>query len=146
MTLISVFVAGIPAPQGSKTFYGRGRVVESSKAAGPWRKLVSAEVRRERGPVAPPLAGPLWARLTFTFPRPQGHYGRGKTTSRIVRPGAPAQPDVKPDIDKLARCVLDGLTDAGAWKDDGQVTMLTAVKQYGPRPGCQIILTTIEGD
>ena len=35
-----------------------------------------------------------------------------------------------PDIDKLIRAILDGLTDAQVWHDDGQVVWLQAAKRY----------------
>jgi crossover junction endodeoxyribonuclease RusA len=44
------------------------------------------------------------------------------------------EPSVAPDLDKLVRAVLDGLT-AIAYRDDGQVVRLTAAKQYGVNPG-----------
>ena len=45
------------------------------------------------------------------------------------RPKAPV-PITKPDVDKLARACLDGMTDAGVFRDDSQVTTLTARKRY----------------
>jgi Holliday junction resolvase RusA-like endonuclease len=46
-------------------------------------------------------------------------------------------PTVPPDLDKLIRAVLDGLTGV-AYKDDGQVVKITAVKIYGQKLGVQI--------
>jgi Holliday junction resolvase RusA-like endonuclease len=53
----------------------------------------------------------------FQFPRPKSAKRRGAHT-------------VKPDADKLARAVLDGLTDV-AFDDDAQVIGLFVVKRYG---------------
>jgi Holliday junction resolvase RusA-like endonuclease len=36
----------------------------------------------------------------------------------------------KPDVDNLAKALLDALTDAGAWGDDGQVFSLAVSKRY----------------
>jgi crossover junction endodeoxyribonuclease RusA len=58
--------------------------------------------------------------MIFTMARP-------KTVNR-------PEPSVAPDLDKLVRAVLDGLT-AIAYRDDGQVVRLTAAKQYGINPG-----------
>jgi crossover junction endodeoxyribonuclease RusA len=58
--------------------------------------------------------------MIFTMMRP-------KTVNR-------PEPSVAPDLDKLVRAVLDGLT-AIAYRDDGQVVRLTAAKVYGVNPG-----------
>jgi Holliday junction resolvase RusA-like endonuclease len=114
-------------------------VYESNRNVAPWREAIRAEVQRQ---VMVPLAGAVACEITFRMPRPQGHYGTGRNAGQ-VRKGAPDFPASKPDLDKLCRAVLDGLTDGGAWKDDGQVVMLLAGKIY-PEPGmptgCRITL------
>jgi crossover junction endodeoxyribonuclease RusA len=144
--MIEVIVRGIPAPQGSKRHVGNGRMIESSKAVGPWREAIRAQCQLAmRG--RPPLGGPVAVRAWFWLPRPQGHYGTGRNSGQ-VRPGAASRPFGKPDLDKLVRAVLDGLTDGGAWKDDGQVVELTARKLYvlpGLTPGAKIEITEVAG-
>ncbi len=45
----------------------------------------------------------------------------------------------KPDIDNIAKCVLDGLNDSGVWGDDAQVVVCQVAKidtpdeEMGPR-------------
>jgi Holliday junction resolvase RusA-like endonuclease len=63
-------------------------------------------------------------RVAFRLPRPKGHYGR-----RGLRPSAPAYPNVMPDLDKLARAILDALTGI-VWRDDAQVVRLDVEKIY----------------
>lgn len=139
-----IIVNGLPAPQGSKVRNRYGAIYESNKAVAPWREAIRAEVQRT---VRAPLAGPVEVMITFGLPRPRGHYGSGRNAGR-VRPGAPLWPVGKPDIDKLARAVLDGLTEGGAWKDDSQVTALSLYKRYadGTQPGCSIDLWDAEGN
>lgn len=137
--MIKITVAGTPAPQGSKTRNRHGAVYESSKAVGPWREAVRAETQRA---VDLPMAGAVVVRLQFRVTRPRGHYGTGRNAAQ-VRPSAPAWPAGKPDIDKLARAVLDGLTAGGAWKDDSQVVSLTAVKVYAATGGVDIEITEL---
>ena len=136
--MIRVEVRGIPAPQGSKRHVGGGRMIEMSKRVGPWRDAVRGEAQRAMGG-APPLGGPLAVDVFFYLPRPKGHYRTGRNAGQL-RPAAPAVPCSAPDIDKLARAVLDGLTEGGAWKDDGQVAVLTVVKRYADSiaPGCSV--------
>ena len=46
------------------------------------------------------------------------------------------------DVDKLARAVLDALTDAALWKDDSQVAQLVAEKRwYDGRLGAGVHVT-----
>ena len=55
------------------------------------------------------------------------------------------EPAVRPDIDKLARAVLDALTHAGTITDDARVTLLTSQKTWtapGEPPGATITITT----
>jgi Holliday junction resolvase RusA-like endonuclease len=47
---------------------------------------------------------------------------------------------VRPDIDKLCRAVLDGLTDAGTVADDSQIAQLIATKKRGLKAGVQVTI------
>jgi crossover junction endodeoxyribonuclease RusA len=132
-----IWVAGIPAPQGSKRHVGNGRMIESSKAVGPWREAVRAETARI---MVSPFYSPVKIALFFRFPRPKSHFRTGRN-AHLLCASAPAYPATKPDLDKLARAVLDGLTDGGAWQDDAQVVAIAAAKEYaspGRAPGCKI--------
>lgn len=135
-----ITVRGIPAPQGSKRHVGHGRMIEMSQAVGPWRDAIRTETQNAMQG-APPLGGAVHVAVTFWLPRPKGHFGSGRNAAQL-RPGAPASPAGKPDLDKLARALLDGLTEGGAWKDDSQVIELYARKAYadGVPPGCTILL------
>jgi crossover junction endodeoxyribonuclease RusA len=136
--VITIEVRGLPAPQGSKRHVGHGIMVESSKAVGPWREAVRAETQRAMGHA---LTGPVMVEITFGLPRPKGHYGTGKNAGTI-RDSAPWYPSGRPDLDKLARAVLDGLTAGNAWADDSQVVCLIARKVYDS-PGCRINLSRV---
>jgi len=122
------FVPGHPAPQGSKRYVGHGRMIESSKKLAPWRERIALTAHNEmRG--RPLLAGPTTITLEFILTRP-------KSTPKRRTPPATRQPD----IDKLARAVLDALTGT-TLIDDAQVTELTARKrlaELGETPGVNI--------
>jgi Holliday junction resolvase RusA-like endonuclease len=134
---ISFEVPGVPQPQRStKAFKHRtsGRVVVTSDNARlrPWRDAVCWHARQAlagRGP----LAGPISVALEFRFARPAGHFGK-----RGLRPTAPREHVVRPDLDKLTRAALDALGEAGVWRDDAQVTWVRARKAYGEAPGVRI--------
>lgn len=142
MSGLSFVVHGIPAPQGSKRHVGHGVMVESSKAVGPWREAVRAECQRaiEAGGT-PVMDGPVHVQLRFWLPRPKGHFGTGRNGG-VLRGSAPLWPAGKPDLDKLERAALDGLTAGGAWRDDSQVVVVTAIKVYADAhpPGLEVLI------
>lgn len=117
-------VLGVPAPQGSKTAVmtgGRARVIEGSSATGrarhkAWRTAV-AETAREAWGDQPPLDGPVRLHVHFQMPKPK--------SARKSKLWA----DRKPDLDKILRCTLDGLADAGCVTDDARVVELWSTKQ-----------------
>lgn len=119
---LAISVYGIPAPQGSKCHVGNGRMIEASKKVGPWRQAVRESCFGQ------PLTGALAVELVFYMPR-------GVTVKRL-------RPSTTPDIDKIIRCTLDGLTEGKAWKDDGQVVSIAAEQHYADdcRPGASILI------
>lgn len=116
---VEVFVPGRPAPQGSKRHVGNGVLLESSKAVAPWRTLVAWTLAQTHR--AAPLDGPVAVVLEFVMPRPAAAPKR--TTPPAIK---------KPDVDKLARAVLDAGTGV-IWRDDSQVVHLDARKRLAER-------------
>lgn len=140
-----IVVRGIPAPQGSKRHMGGGRMVEVSRAVNPWREAVRAETQRAMNG-RPPLEGAVQVDASFYLPRPKSHYRTGRN-AHLVKDRAPRRPCTPPDLDKLARAVLDGLTEGGAWLGDGQVALLVTSKDYvhtGHPAGCEINVYSME--
>ena len=133
-------IYGTPRAQGSKRALprkdGRGvLLVDSSPESRRWRDAVRQVVAEQRGN-APPMAGPIALRLVFVLQRPKSHYRTGRYAGQL-KPNAPRLHASKPDIDKLARCVLDALTGV-VWRDDAVVAVLQAKKCYGELPGVLI--------
>jgi crossover junction endodeoxyribonuclease RusA len=123
-------VAGIPAPQGSKRHVGGGRMVEQSRAVGPWREAVRAETQRVSDGI-PPFTWGVGVGIVFRLPRPK---------SLPARFTVPAK---RPDLDKLCRSVLDGLVAGGAITDDSLVVSIHATKRFATPdhpPGCTITI------
>jgi crossover junction endodeoxyribonuclease RusA len=128
---VAFFVPGIPAPQGSKvagiTKLGRPYLRDvKSGALHSWRDTVTAgAVRALAG--REPLPEGVEVRLRFDLPKPPS----------VTRP----EPWVRPDADKLARAILDALTTAHVYNDDGQVTVLNITKTYATdNPGVHITI------
>ena len=80
------------------------------------------------------------------FDPPQWVANRRRPTAR--RPGYDRPHVTRPDLDKLMRTVLDGLT-AVAFKDDAQVFDLRGVKGYAPpgtRAGSRVYLAYFDSE
>lgn len=146
-------VVGRPIPQGSKVanYHGHGVRDANDKVLRPWRatvKTAAEDVWRYRDTITAPVR--VW--LRFGIERPTSHYGTGRNAHRL-KDSAPQFPfggTYGGDLDKLERAILDGLTDAGVWRDDALVVDLRARKFYAgehelapPVPGVDIILEEI---
>lgn len=130
-TVLDVFVPGDPAPQGSKRHVGRGILVESSKAVGPWRERVALAAHHAGHTQQP---GPVSVELSFVMRRP-------KSAPKRRTPAATK----RPDLDKLARACLDAITGITII-DDAQITDLRARKrlaEIGEQPGVHIRVQVI---
>jgi len=131
--VISLTVFGTPIAQGSKRLVtaksGRPVLIESAKGLGPWRAMIKQEAgRRMHEWKLETTRAPVQVSLYFYFQRPQSHYGTGRNAHQLL-PSAPSQPAVQPDIDKIARAVLDALTGT-VFADDKQVVSLVCRKHY----------------
>ncbi|CAB4140677.1 Rus Holliday junction resolvase [uncultured Caudovirales phage] len=125
MTL-AFHVLGTPKPQGSKRHIGRGVMIESCKALRPWRDSVAwaaREAMQQQG--WEKAEGAMQVTLGFYFTRPKSAKHR-------------QYPSVKPDIDKLARAVLDALRSGGVYRDDAQVVGLVVGKHYSDEAGLTV--------
>ena len=116
----SFFVKGKPISQGSLTFI-KGRAIHvKGRELALWRGTIAAIARSTN--ITKIQVG-VDMELLFIFNKP-------KTVKRN-------EPFVRPDLDKLIRAVLDGLTGV-AYEDDQQVVRLMAQKAYGETEGVHI--------
>lgn len=141
---VTVDVRGMPRPQGSIRLHqlNNGKTAARYPAGVyVWRGMVQAAVA-DMG--VEQFTGAVEVGLGFELPRPLSHFGTGRNAGQL-RLRAPAHPTSAPDLDKLARCVCDAITDAGLWRDDAQVIVLHCAKRYttGP-PGVLITVTEVE--
>jgi len=103
-----------PRPRAT-TRGGKFARVYNPSTATAWKKLLVAASNADRLGDKP-FAGSVNLRLTFVLRRP-------KKPKQVHAIG-------KPDVDNLAKAVMDALSTAGWWNDDAQVTMLVVTKQY----------------
>lgn len=142
---ISFFVAGMPVPQGStRAFLVKGRPIVTStcKNLKAWRERVAAEAQRASVAIGGFYREGDFAyivRTCFVFSPPKSHaksyyYYHNK----------------RPDIDKLVRALLDGITGI-LIEDDAQVKELEVRKEYtNPHvpydpPGVYATVTRVDG-
>lgn len=129
---LTVTVLGNPAPQGSKRHVGNGIMIEVSKNVTPWREAIKAAIWRQVNEV--PLNEwmhdcPVAVEVVFTLNKP-------RTAPKTTR----TWPSKRPDLDKLIRSTLDGITESGAIRNDAQVVRLVAAKVY-PDDGYEALST-----
>jgi Holliday junction resolvase RusA-like endonuclease len=94
-----------------------------------------------------PLKGPLFPAKTPLAVRITCYYPIPKSTSiRRSEQMAAGEilPVVKPDLDNVAKLILDALNGV-AWHDDNQITRLEISKVYGDKPHTDVYIETIEG-
>jgi Holliday junction resolvase RusA-like endonuclease len=119
-------VAFKPAPKGSLAPKGRRgqrvRLVEQVQGSKPFREAVALAARHAvAGRAGYPLVGPVEVHLVCAFVKPPSYPKRRRYWPVTRGTG---------DLDKLARNVLDALTDAAVVGDDAQVCRLVADKDY----------------
>lgn len=127
MGTLRFWVEGKPEPQGSKTAGNRKDGSAFVREKNPkglklWRTTVHNALGGQL-PDLEPLTMPLLVRMTFWLPRPKD---RPKTVDVL--------PTVRPDVDKLARAVMDSMTSSRLIKDDAIVYDLHPVKRYAIDP------------
>ena len=121
--MITFWVDGLPASQGSKRHVGNGRLVESDKKLPAWRKAIETTVAElHKGE---PIDEPVIVRADFYLPKP-----------KKPRWWVPA---TALDTDKLQRALGDGMEKGGLLKNDARIITWVATKHYAKdRTGCQV--------
>lgn len=107
-------------------FHGHARMYDAGTSNG-WKKLIAFAAK----PHCPktPFQGPLRVNLHFWFARPKSHYGKRKGKP-YIKESAPRSMTNKPDVDNLAKAVMDALTDVGIWSDDAQIIITEITKRW----------------
>ena len=123
------------APQGSKSYIGNGRMIESSKRVKPFRSDLQC-IAADATPLDWDLGLSYALTVDFHFRRPPSHL----TSKGALTKSAPLFPTGRQigDTDKLLRSVCDALTGV-CWWDDSQVVDITAKKRFHTRD--QVIIT-----
>lgn len=122
--MIQFKVFGVPVPQGSKRQFlvnGKPRMVEAAGSRhATWRDQVATAAHlayHEHGQ----QTGPLGVTIDARFPMPASRKAADRKRGWMWKTTAP-------DIDKLARAVLDGLQESGLIVNDSNVVRLFVYK------------------
>lgn len=126
-TTFSMWVAGTPRPQPRPRFV-KGRVISTVDAGTKaWQHAIRSMAYMMRGE---PITGAVRCRLRFDMPI--------KDAKRHGQPHTG-----RPDVDNLAKLVMDQLTAAGIWGDDAKVASLECHKVYAAKGGVGVEIESI---
>ncbi len=137
--VLSFVVPGKPVGKGRPRFARIGNSVKTytPTATKSYEHAVTLLARAGLGRRGP-LQGPLEVRIEALCPVPAS-WSRVKRR-RAIDSGL--RPTTKPDIDNLAKAVLDALNGT-AFRDDAQVVDLACSKRYGAIPSVHVVVREI---
>jgi len=147
-------VRGLPIAQGTARAFvagGKARIAtdanRSNSPIGAWRGAIASAASRAMGELEA-TTHPVSVTAWFVFPRPASHYlpANARRPEPVLRVGAPQFVAKKPDLDKLVRALLDGITNVVV-RDDSQVAGIRTWKVFEDhqrRPGCQVQISTLK--
>ena len=149
MSTITFSVQGEPKGQPRPRAFARkmgavhvARFYDSDVADG-WKNAVTfAVIEAARKDKWLPTLHAVSVSLNFAMPRPKSHSG-----AKGLKPSAPVDHVGKPDVDNLAKLVLDRITRSERiWRDDSQVVSLTVHKFYAvsSEQGCSVSISSFE--
>ena len=122
---LSIRVDADPEPTPRPRVFRNGGVLSRKTA---FHHAVWGEALKARPPA--PISGPVLLDVEFVFARPRSV---GLDDLKATRP----------DVDNLVKSVMDALTEAHWWGDDGQVAELRARKRWamaGEAPGARVLV------
>ena len=134
-------VVGIPKPQARpKTFHrtlksGRS-FVHTYSPKSDWFHLVYTETLKLKNSLKIKLSRALELNLIFCMPIPKSISKKKREQLHYVTK--------KPDVDNLAKAVMDAINQVGIWEDDSQIAVLRVSKIYSEEPRCIITIREIE--
>lgn len=144
MSSICFAVRGVPVPQGSLVRSPAGGLYHGGGSRlALWRGAVRAQAQVAMGERSP-LAGPLAVIVEATFARPRSHYRSGRHSGEL-RADAPECHAQAPDVDKVARALLDALAGV-VYRDDRQVVGLVASRHWGDVPGVALRVFDLDSE
>ena len=138
MRKIEFFVPGAPVGKGRPRAARRGTGVvmfTPEKTAGYEALVAAAASNAMRAEAGPLFTGPLEAVLEMRIPIPAS-WSKAHKAAALAGTELPTS---KPDIDNVAKAVLDACNGV-VFRDDAQVVMLVATKAFSDEPGVRVVI------
>jgi Holliday junction resolvase RusA-like endonuclease len=136
---IKLTILGEPKAQKRHRSVRMGNAVRqydpSASDKGDFLSVVQREAPKE------PLSVPLAVAIRFYFTRPKSHFRTGKN-SHVMKDTAPLWHTSKPDVDNMAKFLMDSLNKI-YWKDDSYIADCWITKQYDDKPRTEIEITLL---
>lgn len=137
MTFMLQFdIEGVPVPKGRPKFTSRAGFMRTytPKKTVEYELVARAAAKSAMGPTDL-LETPVGVYLYFRLPIPKSH---SKKRREACLSGF-EKPIKKPDIDNLAKSILDGFNGV-IWKDDSQIVSLHITKVYASVSGVDVLI------
>ena len=135
---IEFFVPGAPVGKGRPRAARRGTGVvmfTPEKTAGYEALVAAAASNAMRAEAGPLFTGPLEAVLEMRIPIPAS-WSKAHKAAALAGTELPTS---KPDIDNVAKAILDACNGV-VFRDDAQVVMLVATKAFSDEPGVRVVI------
>lgn len=128
-------VEGLPVaqPRAKAVSFGGHARVYNPGTANLWKACVIKAIKDAK---VETMQGPVRLCVRFYMPRPKNHLN----SVGLLKKNAPDHHTKKPDLDNLAKSVMDAMTAAGVWLDDSQVCSVYLEKRYCDNPRAEIIV------
>ena len=139
--IIQYNVVGIPKAQARPKVFHRTlkngkNFVSTYSPKTDWFHLVYTESLKQKYLLKNRLSCALRVILKFGMPIPKSISKKKREQLRYVTK--------KPDVDNLAKAVLDAINNVGLWEDDSQIAELEVSKVYEEEPGCLITIMELK--
>jgi Holliday junction resolvase RusA-like endonuclease len=152
MTVVAFSMVGEPRGKGRpRVFVQGGRSIATTDPATRRYEASVSQVARKAMEGRQPLEGPLAVSIRFRMPIPRSATKRDKTAMAAGE----IAPTARPDLDNLAKAILDGIAEdaslkakakkAGVpadarivYRNDSQIVRLFVTKLYAEHPGVDV--------
>lgn len=134
--MVQFHIDAEPVPKGRPKFSKVGGFMRAytPKKTSDYENIVRETAQQAMGSTGP-LETALGAYLYIRLPIPKSHSKKRK----LACLSGQEKPIKKPDIDNLAKSVLDGLNGV-VWKDDSQIVSLHVTKVYSSGSGVDVLI------
>lgn len=133
---LEFFIDGEPKAQQRPRLFRQGNFMRAYSPKTNWYMIVYYACLGMKNKTKTVFKTPVSLHLSFFLPIPKSLSEKKKKALKWHVN--------KPDVDNLAKAVMDAINNAGLWEDDKLVAELKVDKQYGQRIGAKILIMELE--